>query len=123
MDMTAGQAAIPRPMVPVDSRARMVRVEVRFASARQGPHAARDEDLLTYVQFLWTIFSLGVPAESGNKIDIKKIDPEPDSEVGGSARPDGVQGQALQNGEGVLFGLRVENAPDKVVLPLPSPAA
>ncbi|MEN9674383.1 MAG: hypothetical protein RIS76_279 [Verrucomicrobiota bacterium] len=76
--------------------------------------------LKTYVQSVDDLLA-EFRAESGNKIDIKKIDPEPDSEAEDSARLDGVQGQQLPNGEEFYLGVAIENAPDKVVLPFLSP--
>lgn len=76
--------------------------------------------LKTYVQSVDDLLA-EFRAESGNKIEIKKIDPEPDTEAEDSARLDGVQGQPLPNGEEFYLGLAVENAPDKVVLPFLSP--
>lgn len=93
-------------------------VEVRFYVS-QGKDRMPPA-LKTYVQSVDDLLS-EFRAESGNKIDIKKIDPEPDSEAEDSARLDGVQGQALQNGEEFYLGLAVENAPDKVVLPFLAP--
>ncbi|MBN8249228.1 MAG: GldG family protein, partial [Verrucomicrobia bacterium] len=76
--------------------------------------------LQTYVQSVEDLLA-EFRAESGNKLDVRKIDPEPDSEAEDSARLDGVQGQPLPNGEEIYLGLAVENAPDKVVLPFLSP--
>ncbi|MCW5558943.1 MAG: GldG family protein, partial [Verrucomicrobiae bacterium] len=76
--------------------------------------------LSTYVQTVNDLLA-GFRAESGNKIDIRKIDPEPDSDAEETARQDGVQGQPLPNGEEFFMGLVVENPPDKVVLPFLAP--
>ena len=93
-------------------------VEVRFYVS-QGKDRMPPA-LKTYVQSVDDLLN-EFRAESGNKIEIRKIDPEPDSEAEDSARLDGVQGQPLPNGEEFYLGLAVENPPDKVVLPFLAP--
>lgn len=60
-------------------------------------------------------------AQSGGKIDIRKFDPEPDSEAEELARVDGIEPQQLRNGEQLYLGLIVEYAPQKSVLPFLNP--
>ncbi|MBX3734476.1 MAG: Gldg family protein [Verrucomicrobiae bacterium] len=93
-------------------------VEVRFYVS-QGKDRM-PQALKTYVQSVDDLLA-EFRAESGNKIEIRKIDPEPDSEAEDSARLDGVQGQPLPNGEEFYLGIAVENPPDKAVLPFLAP--
>lgn len=76
--------------------------------------------LKTYIQSVEDLLAEFRTA-SGNKIDIKKFDPEPDSEAEDSAKQDGMQGQPLPNGEEIYLGLAVENPPEKVAIPFLTP--
>ena len=61
----------------------------------------------------------------GNKIQIKKLDPQPDSDAEDSATLDGVDGQVLGgpfSGEKVYLGLSISMLDSKVALPFLSPA-
>ena len=58
---------------------------------------------------------------SGGKIEIKKFDPEPDSEAEDLANLDGVEGQLLQTGEKFYLGLCVSLDPLKEAIPFLSP--
>lgn len=78
------------------------------------------EQLKTYAQSVEDLLS-EFRVQTGGKIEIKKFDPEPDSEAEDSAKLDGVQGQQLSNGEQFYLGLAIENAPEKVSLPFLSP--
>ncbi len=60
-------------------------------------------------------------AASRGKIEIKKFDPEPDSEAEEAARLDGVEPQPSGNGENFYLGLVVSLAPEKVAIPALSP--
>jgi ABC-type uncharacterized transport system involved in gliding motility auxiliary subunit len=55
---------------------------------------------------------------SGGKIQITKLDPEPDSDAEDSARLDGLEPQMLQNGGSIYFGLVLSLLDQKVVVPL-----
>jgi ABC-type uncharacterized transport system involved in gliding motility auxiliary subunit len=55
---------------------------------------------------------------SGGKIQIAKLDPEPDSDAEDSARLDGLEPQMLQNGGSIYFGLVLSMLDQKVVVPL-----
>jgi ABC-type uncharacterized transport system involved in gliding motility auxiliary subunit len=57
----------------------------------------------------------------GNKISIKKYDPEPDSDAEDSANLDGVDGQQLGTGDKVYLGLAVSMLDQKVALPFLDP--
>src|SRR5258708_7983423 len=54
---------------------------------------------------------------SKGKIEIKKLDPEPDSEAEEAARLDGVEPQPAGNGENFYLGLVVSLDPEKVTIP------
>jgi ABC-type uncharacterized transport system involved in gliding motility auxiliary subunit len=61
----------------------------------------------------------------GNKIQVKKLDPQPDSDAEDSANLDGVEGQVLGgpfSGEKVYLGLSISMLDAKVALPFLSPA-
>ncbi|HWL54396.1 MAG TPA: GldG family protein, partial [Chthoniobacteraceae bacterium] len=58
---------------------------------------------------------------SNGRVEIQKLDPEPDSEAEDSARLDGVEGQALPNGEQLYLGLSVSLLDHKEAIPFLSP--
>jgi ABC-type uncharacterized transport system involved in gliding motility auxiliary subunit len=58
---------------------------------------------------------------SGGNIEVKKYDPEPDSESEDLANLDGVEGQMLQTGEKFYLGLALSLDPAKVTIPFLSP--
>jgi ABC-type uncharacterized transport system involved in gliding motility auxiliary subunit len=58
---------------------------------------------------------------SGGNLEIKKFDPEPDSEAEDSAKLDGVEPTPLRNGEQLYMGVAVEYPPQKSVIPFLSP--
>ena len=93
-------------------------VEIRFyctqgekeMPAQFKTYAQRVEDLLAeYKQY-----------GKGN-IEIKKLNPQPDSDAEDSAQLDGVEGQMLPNGEGLFLGLAVSYLDQKSVIPFLSP--
>ncbi|HSH95530.1 MAG TPA: GldG family protein, partial [Roseimicrobium sp.] len=55
------------------------------------------------------------------KIEIRKLNPTPDSDAEDSANLDGVEGQMLSNGEKVYLGLAISFADQKVAVPFMSP--
>jgi ABC-type uncharacterized transport system involved in gliding motility auxiliary subunit len=57
----------------------------------------------------------------GNKIQIKKFDPQPDSDAEDSANLDGVEGQQINFGEKAYLGLAVKMFDAKVALPFLTP--
>lgn len=75
------------------------------------------EQLKTFVQSVEDLLG-EFRVQSGNQIEIKKLDPEPDSEAEDSAKSDGIQGQPLSNGEEFYLGVAIENPPEKVALQL-----
>ena len=73
-------------------------------------YAQRVEDLLAeYKQY-----------GKGN-IEIKKLNPLPDSDAEESAHLDGVEGQMMQNGESLYLGLAVSYLDQKTTIPFLSP--
>lgn len=60
-------------------------------------------------------------SQARGNIEIKKFDPEPDSEAEDSAKLDGVEPQVLPSGEALYLGLAVEYPPQKSALPFLSP--
>ncbi|HEV8541619.1 MAG TPA: Gldg family protein, partial [Verrucomicrobiae bacterium] len=57
----------------------------------------------------------------GNKIQIKKYDPQPDSDAEDSANLDGVEGQPANTGEKIYLGLAVSMLDQKVAIPFLDP--
>ncbi len=80
-------------------------------------YAKRVEDLLAEYR-----------QRSGGKIEIKKFDPQPDSDAEDSARLDGVEGQSIGDGgiiglgDKVYLGLSVTCVDQKVALPFLDPS-
>ena len=93
-------------------------VEIRFYSTQRGtqvPAALKNysqhvEDLLDEIR-----------QASGGNVEVKKYDPEPDSETEDLANLDGVDGQMMQTGEKFYLGLAVSQDPSKVAIPFLSP--
>jgi len=93
-------------------------VEMRFYSTQRGnqvPAALRN-----YAQHVEDLLDEFRQASGGN-IEVKKFDPQPDSETEDLANLDGVEGQLMQNGEKFYLGLAVSMDPVKVSIPLLSP--
>ena len=89
-------------------------VEIRFYySAKEArmpsqfkTYARRVEDLLNEFK-----------QASGGNVEIKKYDPEPDSDAEDLANLDGVEGKMLPTGEKIYLGLAVSLDPQKAALP------
>lgn len=73
-------------------------------------YAQRVEDLLSE----FSVYSKG-------RIEIKKLNPQPDSDEQDAARLDGIEGQQITMGEEVYLGLAISIDPDKVTLPFLDP--
>lgn len=58
---------------------------------------------------------------SNGRLEIQKLDPEPDSDAEDSAKLDGVEGQLLPNGEKLYLGLSVSQLDQKETIPFLSP--
>ncbi len=93
-------------------------VEIRFYYTQrenQMPPALRN-----YARHVEDLLSEFRQASKGN-IEVKKYDPEPDSESEDLANLDGVEGQMLQTGEKFYLGLALSLDPAKVTIPFLSP--
>lgn len=96
-------------------------VQIRFYFSQSDPsmpvefktYAARVEDMLNEYKLL----------AKGN-LEIKKLDPAPDSEAEDSANLDGIEGQALQplGGDKIYFGLAASCLDERATIPFLSPA-
>ncbi len=53
------------------------------------------------------------------KIEIRKLNPKPDSDAEESAHLDGIEGQPLSNGEVLYLGLAISYLDEKMAVPLP----
>ncbi len=95
----------------VEVRLYVSRSENRMPSALKN-YAQNIEDLLQEFR-----------TASGNKITIKKLDPEPDSEAEDAAKLDGVEPVSLgqMGGDPFYFGLAVSLAPETKAIPFLSP--
>jgi len=93
-------------------------VEVRFyysQSEQRMPsqfktYAKRVEDLLSEFR-----------QHAGGNLEIKKLDPQPDSEAEDLANLDGVEGQMIETGEKIYLGVAISLDPQKVALPFLPP--
>ena len=92
-------------------------VQLRFY-ATQGKDAP--VELKTYAQRVEDILN-EYQKHGGNKIQIKRYDPQPDSDAEDSANLDGVEGQQINLGEKVYLGLAVSMLDQKVALPFLDP--
>jgi len=93
-------------------------VEVRFYYSQSQPrmpaqfktYAKRVEDLLAeFRQY------------SHGNLEIKKLDPQPDSEAEDLANLDGVEGQMIETGDKIYLGVAISLDPQKVALPFLAP--
>lgn len=92
-------------------------VEIRFYCSQGSTtpvmlktYAQRVEDLITEYK-----------KNSKGLLEVKKFDPQPDSDAEDSAGMDGVEGQTIQTGEKIYLGLAVSCLDAKVALPFLSP--
>ena len=76
--------------------------------------------LKTYAQSVEDLLAEFKAQAKGN-LEIKKFDPEPDSEAEDSAKLDGIEPQMLQTGEALYLGVAIEYPPQKAALPFLSP--
>ncbi|HTH50092.1 MAG TPA: GldG family protein [Candidatus Limnocylindria bacterium] len=76
--------------------------------------------LKTYAQSVEDLLA-EFKAQARGNLEIKKFDPQPDSEAEDSAKLDGIEPQLLNNGEQVYLGVTIEYAPQKASLPFLSP--
>ena len=89
-------------------------VEIRFYYSSK--EARMPSQLKTYAQRVEDLLNEFRQASHGN-IEIKKYDPEPDSDAEDLASLDGVEGKMLPTGEKIYLGLAVSLDPQKAALP------
>src|SRR5437870_2034166 len=94
-------------------------VQIRFYCTRAGN--AMPASLKNYAQRVEDLLSEYRQRANG-KIEIQKLDPQPDSDAEDSARLDGLQPQLLQNNEKVYLGLSVSMLDQKETIPFLTPA-
>jgi ABC-type uncharacterized transport system involved in gliding motility auxiliary subunit len=94
-------------------------VQIRFYCTRNGN--ALPASLKNYAQRVEDLLAEYRQAAKG-KIEIRKLDPQPDSDAEDSARLDGLQPQLLQNNERVYLGLSVSMLDQKETIPFLTPA-
>ena len=105
------KAILTKLDAPIQVRLYVSQGKDRMPSAIQ-PYVQRVEDLLAEFK-----------AQSKGNLEIKKFDPEPDSETEDSAKLDGIEPISLQqmSAEPFYLGLAIEYAPQKVAIPFLSP--
>jgi ABC-type uncharacterized transport system involved in gliding motility auxiliary subunit len=105
------RAILAKLDAPIQVRLYVSQGKDRMPSAIQ-PYVQRVEDLLAEFK-----------AQAKGNLEIKKFDPEPDSETEDSAKLDGIEPVNLQQMSGGPFylGLAVEYAPQRVAIPFLSP--
>lgn len=94
---------------PIEIRLYATKSENRMPSALK-THVQNVEDLLAEFK-----------AQAKGNIEIKKFDPEPDSEAEDLAKLDGIEPQMLQTGDSLYLGLAVSLDPNKTAIPFLSP--
>jgi ABC-type uncharacterized transport system involved in gliding motility auxiliary subunit len=93
-------------------------VQVRFYCTRNV--STMPVVLTTYAQRVEDLLDEYRQASKG-KIEIQRLNPEPDSDAEDSARLDGVEGQPLRSGERVYLGLSVSMLDQKQTIPFFAP--
>ncbi len=93
-------------------------VEVRFYYSQS--EARVPSQIKTYAKRVEDLLAEFKQAARGN-LEIKKLDPQPDSEAEDLANLDGVEGQVTETGEKTYLGLAISLDPRKVALPFLSP--
>src|SRR4029077_21282040 len=119
IDLTADRAYTLSP----GTRAILAKIDtpvvIRFYCTRAG--TAMPPVLKTYAQRVEDL--LGEYRQGDrDKIDIQKLDPEPDSDAEDSSRLDGVQPQLAQNIDRIYLGLSVSMLDQKEAIPFLAPA-
>jgi ABC-type uncharacterized transport system involved in gliding motility auxiliary subunit len=93
-------------------------VQIRFYCTKNA--AAMPVLLTTYAQRVDDLLGEYRQASKG-RIEIQRLNPEPDSDAEDSARLDGVEGQQLRTGEKVYLGLSVGMLDQKQAIPFLTP--
>ncbi len=92
-------------------------VQIRFYCTR---NESMPPQLKHYAQNVEDLLNEYKQASKG-QIEIKKLNPEPDSDAEDSAKLDGVEGQLLQTGERLYLGLSVSMLDQKEAMPFLAP--
>ncbi len=93
-------------------------VEIRFYCT-QGEKEMPPQ-FKTYAQHVEDLLAEYRQQGRGN-VEIKKLNPTPDSDAEDSARLDGIEGQMLSNGENLYLGLAISYLDEKMAIPFLSP--
>src|SRR5438552_10570937 len=93
-------------------------VQVRFYCTKNA--AAMPVMLTTYAQRVEDLLGEYRQASKG-RIEVQRLNPEPDSDAEDSARLDGVEGQQLRTGEKIYLGLSVGMLDQKQAIPFLTP--
>lgn len=93
-------------------------VQIRFYCTKNA--AAMPVMLTTYAQRVEDLLGEYRQASKG-RIEVQRLNPEPDSDAEDSARLDGVEGQQLRTGERVYLGLSVAMLDQKQAIPFLTP--
>src|ERR1700704_5173546 len=104
VDLTAEQAYTLSPGTKAILAKLDTPVQIRFYCTKNAN--AMPVFLTTYAQRVEDLLGEYRQASKG-KIEIQRLNPEPDSDAEDSARLDGVEGQQLRTGEKVYLGLSV----------------
>lgn len=94
-------------------------VQIRFYCTKNA--TAMPVMLTTYAQRVEDLLAEYKQAAKG-KIEIQRLNPEPDSEAEDSARLDGVEGQQLRSGERIYLGVSMSLLDQKQAIPFLAPA-
>src|SRR6266700_3150940 len=95
------------------------KVEIRFYFS-QG-EKEMDAGLKSYAQHVEDLLAEYKKA-AGGKIQVKKLNPKPDTDAEDSAHLDGIEGQMLPTGDSLYFGLAISYLEQKVALPALPPS-
>lgn len=93
-------------------------VEIRFYCTQDSKDMP--VPLKTYAQRVEDLLAEYKKAAKGN-LEIKKLDPKPDSDAEDSANLDGVQGQMVNLNEKIFLGIAISQLDSKVSIPFLSP--
>ncbi len=94
-------------------------VQIRYYFSKSIPEL--DQGLRTYAQRVEDLLA-EYRLHSKGKLEVKKLDPKPDSDAEDSANLDGVEGQMTQlGGDKIYFGLSISCLDAKVAIPFISP--
>ena len=94
-------------------------VQIRFYCTKNA--SAMPVFLTTYAQSVDDLLDEYKQASKG-KIEIQRLNPEPDSDAEDSARLDGIEPQPLRTGERIYLGLSVTMLDQKQAIPFLAPA-